>query len=186
MKESDSMRRFILLFTILATASLSVFGQTSTQFSHFKTGTPASPTTCRGEQLKVKHVTDDAAMGGVRLIDYSFTNRSSSPCTLKGYARFEALNRAGRLLKHGRAVNREELPSLEKKAPELVTLEPGGTAWFRIHFNAGGAGYEGPRCPESFKVRITAPGARRGRVLREGITMCRRIEISAVMSGVPQ
>lgn len=179
------MRRFVLLFTLIAAASLSVLGQTSTNFSHLRTGYPGSLSTCRGEQLKVKHVSDDAAMGGVRLIDYSFTNNSSSPCTLKGYARFEALNRAGRLLKRGRAVNRGEMVSLEKKAPELVTLEPGGTAWFRIHFNSGGAGYEGPPCPASRKVRITAPGARRGRVLREGITMCRRIEISPVMSGAP-
>ncbi|MDT4895062.1 MAG: hypothetical protein QOH25_139 [Acidobacteriota bacterium] len=136
---------------------------------------------CSDNQLSVRHVTEDAAMGGVRTIDYAFTNTSSSPCTLSGYPRFEVLSRSGRLARHGRASRGLNMLDEEaKKGPHPVTIEPGKTAMFQVYYNAGGAGYMGKPCPIYRKVRITAPGARRGFVLREEIQLCGRLEVSPV------
>jgi hypothetical protein len=130
-------------------------------------------------------VADDAAMGGSRLVDYAFTNTSSTPCTLFGYPRFILLDKWGRPMRGGRAVNSDQLPD-GNLSPRLVRLEPGKTAWFRIHYNSGGAGYVGKPCPISEKVRITAPGTKRAFILDEGISRCRRVEISPVQNGLPE
>jgi hypothetical protein len=136
---------------------------------------------CYDNQLSVRHVSEDAAMGGVRTIDYAFTNTSQSPCTLDGYPRFEVLDRSGRLARNGRA--RRGLTMLgddAKKGPHPVTIEPGKTAGFIVYYNAGGAGYMGKPCPVYRKVRITAPGGRRGFVLRDELQLCSRLEVSPV------
>jgi hypothetical protein len=136
---------------------------------------------CYDNQLSVRHVSEDAAMGGVRTIDYAFTNTSQSPCTLDGYPRFEVLDRSGRLARNGRA--RRGLTMMgddAKRGPRPVTIEPGKTATFIVYYNAGGAGYMGKPCPVYRKVRITAPGARRGLLLREEIQLCSSLEISPV------
>ncbi len=136
---------------------------------------------CRGEDLSVRHVTDDAAMGGHNLIDYAFRNDSSSPCTLTGYPGFELLDKAGKVRPRARAINSRRLPGDEtKEAPQLVTLEPGKEAGFRVYYNSGGAGYMGKPCPVSRKVRIVPPGSRRIFELREEIRSCRSVLISAV------
>ena len=173
----------LLLLTLIASASTLVLGQTNpAHIGYIQTDMSSA---CRGGQLSVRHVSDDAAMGGLRQIDYAFTNTSSSPCTLSGYPRFELLNRSGQPRRGGRAVNREQLPGMEEnQSPQLVTLAPGQTAWFRVHHNSGGAGYVGKPCPTSPKVRITAPGIRRGFILREEIQSCREVEISSVRSGL--
>lgn len=142
---------------------------------------------CSRENLMVKQTNTDAAMGGVRTIDYSFTNKSSSLCTLKGYPRYEFLDKLGRRLRRGRAVNSEQLPGDETKyPPQLVTLAPGKTAWFRVYYNAGGAGYTGKPCPVARRVGITAPGTTRSFVLRDEITYCANLQVSTVRSGQPQ
>lgn len=136
---------------------------------------------CRESQLEVRHVSEDAAMGGVRTIDYAFTNTSSSPCTLKGHPRFELLNRSGRIVRGGRAAYGLTMMGDEAKAPpRLVTIEPGKTAAFQVYYNAGGAGYMGKPCPSYRRVRITAPGTKRGFVLREDIQLCGSLEVSPV------
>jgi hypothetical protein len=149
----------------------------------------SASTRCREEQLSVRKIPDseDAAMGGHRSVDYSFTNISSSPCTLTGYPRVELLNKAGRRVRRGLAVNSERLPGdTEKHLPQPVTLEAGKAAWFRLYYNAGGAGRVGKPCPIYPKVRITAPGTSRGSTLREQIQSCQTVEVSAVQSGSPQ
>jgi hypothetical protein len=140
---------------------------------------PASP--CRGEDLTVRHVTDDAAMGGHNTIEYAFTNSSSSPCTLKGYPQYELLDRAGRVRAGGRAIDSQQLPGADnRQTPRLVILAPGQEASFHVYYNNGGAGYMGKPCPLSQRVRIKAPGTRRSFVLREQIRSCRSVLVSAV------
>jgi hypothetical protein len=147
---------------------------------------PIAAAQCRGVDLSVRHVTDDAAMGGERLIVYSLRNNSSIPCTLKGYPRYELLDQAGRLRLHGRAINSAKLPGDDTKVlPQLVTLESGKEAWFRVHYNSGGAGYAGKPCPVSRQVRITAPGTTRSMIVQEEITSCRTVQVSAVRGGSP-
>ena len=136
---------------------------------------------CRDQDLSVRHVTDDAAMGGQRTIEYAFKNKSSSPCTLIGYPHFELLDKSGMVRPRARAISSQQLPGDEaKQPPRLVTIPPGEDAGFRVYYNSGGAGYLGKPCPRSRKVRITAPGTTRHFVLRERLTSCREVQVSAV------
>lgn len=184
------MRRTLLLIALLIAASSLALGQTNVHtIRYVQTDNSSASTQCRGEQLSVRHLdNDDAAMGGYRSEDFAFTNTSSSPCTLRGYPRFELLNRAGRPVRGGRAVNSDKLPAQEEsQSPQLAALEPGKTAWFQIVYNSGGAGHMGKPCPTSPKVKITAPGTTRGFILRDEIQACKnRVEISPVRNGMPE
>ncbi len=137
---------------------------------------------CRFEQLSVKHVSDDAAMGGARSITYALTNKSSSPCTLDGYPRFEVLSAAGRVVRGGRAKDGLSVLGDEAKAPPSpLMIQPGKAARFLVYYNAGGAGNMRP-CPTYRRVRITAPGTARGFVLRESLQLCGDLQVSPVGS----
>ncbi|HJQ34669.1 MAG TPA: DUF4232 domain-containing protein [Pyrinomonadaceae bacterium] len=131
---------------------------------------------CSGEQLSVRNVGEDAAMGGVRIRDYAFTNTSPTTCALRGYPRFEVLSAAGRVVRLGRAATGDDAGEI----PKPVTLEPGKTATFQVNYNAGGAGRIGKPCPTYPKVRITAPGTKRGFVLRDAIQLCGAVGVSPV------
>lgn len=140
------------------------------------------PSPCRYNQLSVRHVSDDAAMGGGRSVGYAFKNTSTSPCRLEGYPRFEVLNGTGRLVRGGRAADGLKMLGDEAKAPpNPVTLVPGEEAAFLVYYNAGGAGRM-RRCPTYGKVRITAPGAGRGFILRESLRLCGDLQVSPVGS----
>lgn len=136
---------------------------------------------CLDNQLSVSHVSEEAAMGGVRTTTYAFANTSSEPCALKGYPRFEALSNSGRPVRGGRAANGLTMMGDEfQKPPQEVTIEPGKRAMFLIYYNAGGAGHLGKPCPTYRKVRITAPGSKRAFVLREDMQLCGRLQVSPV------
>jgi hypothetical protein len=94
-----------ILLTLLAVAASVAAGQANSRAS----------VPCRAEVLSVRHVSDDAAMGGHNLIDYAFKNDSTSPCTLKGYPRYELLDRSGKVRRGGRAINSQHLPGDETK-----------------------------------------------------------------------
>ena len=131
------------------------------------------PRACRDAQLSVRDIGGDAAMGGARSIAYAFRNISRTPCTMEGYPRFEVLNRSGRVVRLGRAREYE-------MRPVSVTIEPRMTAVFSVNYNAGGAGRTGKPCPTYPRVRITAPGNRRGVVLRADIQLCGEVEVLPV------
>ena len=174
------MFRALALVILTASAATVASSQPDSRTTTYK-GPVHLPSTCRGQDLSVRHVTEDRAMGGQNSIDYALKNVSSNACTLKGYPRFELLSKAGKPLPRGRAINSEQLPGDEgKMRPQLVTILPGQEAWFRVHYNSGGAGYVGKPCPVSRKVRIVAPGTTRAFVLKENITSCRTVEVSAV------
>ena len=177
----------LLLLGLIAATSTSAMGQTrSRRVSHFMNATPAT-SNCKGADLSVRHVTEDAAMGGHNTVDYAFKNESTSPCTLMGYPKFELLDKAGKVRPRGRAINSQQLPGdASKQPPQLVTIEPDKEAWFRVYYNSGGAGYVGKPCPMSRRVWISAPGTTRSFVLPEKITSCRNVKVSAVRSGAPQ
>jgi uncharacterized protein DUF4232 len=180
--------RVAILLALLVAASSVAAGQLAikrTAYAHSAKVGAFAP--CRGEHLSVRHVSEDAAMGGHNLIDYAFKNDSSSACTLMGYPRFELLDRSGKVRRHGRAVDSQRLPGDETNdAPQSVTLGPGKEAAFRVYYNNGGAGYLGRPCPLSRGVRITAPGTRRSFELREEIRSCRSLRVSAVRNSPSQ
>lgn len=131
---------------------------------------------CRADQLSVRRIGEDAAMGGARGLDYAFTNISSSPCVLKGRPVFEVLSGPGRVVRRARAAAGDDAGT----AQDSVKLGPGETATFLVSYNAGGAGRVGRPCPTYPKIRITAPGSRRGFVLREKLRLCGGLEVSPV------
>lgn len=179
------MRGLFLLFIVLA-ASGTALAQPDSRTTAYK-GPVRIPLPCRDQDLSLRHVTDDAAMGGVRMIVYAFKNRSSATCTLRGYPRFELLEKSGAARPHGRAVNSEQLPSDEEKhSPQRVTIAPGEEVGFRVHYNTGGAGYAGKPCPLFHRARITAPGTTQRFVLRERISVCGGLLVSAIRSDVSQ
>jgi hypothetical protein len=182
------MRGIVLLVTLMAGEPIAAIVQTHVRDTFYlRSAVPVTSAICRGADLAVRHVTEDAAMGGHNTIDYAFRNDSASPCTLMGYPRFELLDKSGRVRPHGRAINSQQLPGDEsKKPPQLVRIEPGKEAWFRVYYNSGGAGYVGKPCPVSHMVWISAPGSTRRFVLPEKITSCQSVKVSAVRSGLPQ
>jgi hypothetical protein len=179
------MRGTILVLVIMA-ASSTALAQPDSRTSIYK-GPVRTPLPCRDQDLSLRHVTDDAAMGGLRMIEYAFKNKSSATCTLRGYPRFELLNESGAVAPHGRAVNSQQLPSDgEKHPPQMVTIDPGKEAGFRVHYSTGGAGYLGKPCPISRRVRITAPGTTHRFRLREEISLCGGLQVSAIRSEIPE
>ena len=181
------MLRTLALVILTASAATFASSQPDSRTTTYK-GPIHLPSPCRGQDLSVRHVTEDRAMGGQNSIDYAFKNTSSNSCTLKGYPRYELLSKAGTILPRGRAINSRQLPGDDTMMPaQLVTIAPGQEAWFRVHYNSGGAGYMGKPCPMSRKVRIVAPGTTRAFVVKEDISSCRNVEVSAVRSGpVPE
>jgi hypothetical protein len=182
------MRASILLLALITILSSSGWGQAHPAITNYlalaATTTVSSP--CRRQDLSLKEGETDAAMGGVRSTNYTFTNKSQSPCTLQGYPRYELLDKAGKVRPRGRARNSSQLMGEEtKQAPQLVTIEPGKEAWFRIDYNAGGAGYLGKPCPVSRRVRILAPGITKPFLLKDNIQSCNTVQVSAVRSGQP-
>ncbi len=179
------MRGIVLLLVLIAVWATAL-GQTDQRTMLYQ-GPVQAALPCRNQDLSVRHVTEDAAMGGVNLVDYAFKNNSSAPCTLNGYPRFELLDKSGAVRPRGRAINsRKLLVDAEPHPPKLVTIEAGKEAGFRVYYNSGGAGYMGKPCPVSRKVRITAPGTTRRFVLREQIASCSTVEVSAIRSDLPQ
>lgn len=180
------MQRSFLLLVVLAAATVTATAQPDSRTTIYK-GPVRIAQPCRGADLSVRHVTDDAAMGGHNTIVYAFKNKSSSTCTLIGYPRFELLDQSGRVRPHGRATNsRQMLGEDTKYTPQLVTILTGEEAVFRVYYNSGGAGYVGKPCPVNGKVRITAPGTTRGFILREQIRSCRGVQVFALKSDVPE
>lgn len=136
---------------------------------------------CTRGQLSLKAGDEDAAMGGVRGVTYTFTNSSQSPCTLNGYPKLELLNKAGRAIPGRHTVNKAKMFSDSDPVPPTdVTLEPGKTAIFMIYYNNGGAGYTGKPCPTYPKVRVTAPGTTKGFLLKQEIQTCIKVEVSSI------
>src|ERR1700680_5071965 len=102
--------RVAILLTLLAAASSVAAGQTNRkETAYINSANVGVFPPCRGEDLSVRHVSDDAAMGGHNLIDYALKNHSSSPCTLKGYPRYEVLYGSGKVQRRGRAINSQQL-----------------------------------------------------------------------------
>ncbi len=181
------MRRVLFLVILIASAATVASGQPDSRTTVYK-GPVRIAAPCRGADLSVRYVSEDTAMGGENLILYAFKNITSNSCTLRGYPLYELLSKAGKLRPRGRAINSRQLPGDEAMMPaRVVTIAPVEEASFRVHYNSGGAGYVGKPCPVSRRVRIVAPGTTRAFILKEDISSCSNVEISAVRSGpVPE
>ena len=181
------MKHTIALVLALSFCVYAVQGATTTGSHAAKKAVDAPASApCTDGQLAVKAGDEDAAMGGVRSVQYTFTNTSTSACTLNGYPGFQLLNKAGRPIPGRHTVNKAKMfMDSEPNPPKEVTLEPGKTAIFMIYYNNGGAGYTGKPCPTYPKVRVTAPGTKKGVVLKQEIQTCIKVEVSSVRPPAP-
>jgi hypothetical protein len=176
--------RTMLLLMFMAMAAATVSAQPDSRTTTYK-GPIRIPLPCRDVDLSVRHVTEDAAMGGVNTVEYAFKNKSSSSCTLIGYPRFELLDKAGKVRPHGRAINSRQMPGEESKhTPQVVLILPGSEAGFAVYYNSGGAGYMGKPCPVTRRVGITAPGTTRRFILRDQINSCSDLQVFAIRAEV--
>ena len=175
----------IMKMTSLALAFL-IAGQLFIWFDSARASQPrnhklaATTPACRREILSLTEGETDAAMGGVRVTPYIFTNISSSTCALGGYPKLELLNRKGLIVRRAR-----KQPS--DTPAETVMIESGKTAWFDLYYNSGGAGHVGRPCPTYPRLRILAPGTTRPFAVRSEITSCARsdFEVSSIHAGMP-
>src|ERR1700730_16930971 len=98
------MRGIVLLLTLMGGEPIAAIVQTHVRgTNYFRSAVPVTSPICRGTDLSIRHVTEDAAMGGHNTIDYAFKNDSASPCTLLGYPRFELLDKSGKVRPRGSA-----------------------------------------------------------------------------------
>jgi hypothetical protein len=156
--------------------------QTSVQTTSYSPKNPSAQ--CRGENLSVSRLSDDAGAGN-RGVYFAFTNNSVSPCTLKGYPRITLLDRRGRPLRGVRVILSEGTYFQSAESAQAVTLEPGKTAWFNIAYNV--VQNTARKCPVSARIRIIAPGTRRVFTLPEEINPCqRRVTVTPVRNGLPE
>lgn len=168
------MRRTILSLALVIALPSLARSQTNSGFNH---GGSRATHRCMGWQLSAKHETDDAG-AGQRDVTYSFKNHSYSPCTLKGYPKFALLNRYGHLMQ-SQSVTHNSDPVT------VVTLAPGGKAFFNIHYSACST-VGTPPCRFSSKVRIKAPGTRRAFILRERLDPFQlSVDLSPVKASAP-
>ncbi|MEO6393215.1 MAG: DUF4232 domain-containing protein [Pyrinomonadaceae bacterium] len=128
---------------------------------------------CQGANLSLRYIDTDAAMGGVRGASYAFKNNGSAACTLSGFPHLQLLNRYGHPIWVNHIIHSEEPPG-------IVTLAPGGEAFFSIQYNEGGAGHVGPPCPSVRRIKVRAPGTKRWFSRRDQISLCSDVTISPV------
>ena len=184
MKE-DVDRRHTRMRMVLAFLALSMvfvdnaYAQRAQDLTHSRSLVSSR---CRDNDLSLRHDPEDAAMGGLRSMQFFFTNTSSAPCTLEGYPSFQLVGKSGKPARGGRAARGltrmgEDL----QKPPQVVTIEPGKTETFYIDYLARGAGAMGKPCPTYRKFRITAPGTKRVFVQSEVIELCSGLEVSPIL-----
>jgi hypothetical protein len=104
---------------------------------------------CRSTNLTVSLVQQQAAAGSA-IRTYAFTNTAATACTLYGYPGFQLMGSNGQLL----PTSVQWVPATKS----VVTLSPGGHAWFTMEFPAQ-TGYGNLTCPTSSALRVTPPNA---------------------------
>jgi hypothetical protein len=145
----------------------------------------SAPARCGDNQLSLQNLGEVISMGAMRYSEFIFTNTSSVPCTLKGYPRFEFVNKYGRPVRGGMAANGDGFAGLYSVPPQLVTLEPGKKAKFVVHYNAR---YDEDRekpCAAYRRAKINVPGMKRvfvQRFQRYGIEVCSGLEVSPLFA----
>lgn len=172
-----SPTRASAICALLAITALVTGGATTAQPSpRSRTSIVSNPKHCQINQLSLRRVNEDAAMGHIGVI-YAFTNISSLPCTLYGYPGFVPLDAKGHPL-HGIKITWSESNYLHRAKRHLLTLAPGAQASFEVVYNHIGS--DGQSCSESAKVEITPPNTYHHFSLAEHLSPCREISVTPV------
>ena len=158
-------------------AAGSIAGGTPAHHSAAKAiaGTTASPAflTCTRQNLRLRLMSSDAAMGGVRGNTYRIKNVGWLPCTLNGFPQL-------RLFGSGWIPAFNSHVHENGDTPAAVTLVHNGYAYFDVVYNAGGAGHEGPPCPFVTRESFRMPGTRGAIRRRDHIDLCGDVTVSPV------
>ena len=174
----DGPRMLFALFALSMLFAHDAHAQSGRAFTQDDASAPAQ---CGDGQLSLSEWWEFVSMGSMRYIEVIFTNTSASPCTLNGYPSFEFLNKAGRPV---RAANRVTSPGGFSLSPRSVTIEPGKTARFFVHYLGRYDETRGKPCPTYRRFRVTAPGTKRVFVQRlrwHAVEVCSGLEVSPVL-----
>jgi hypothetical protein len=127
-------------------------------------GAPAAtPGSCSGAGLSVTSGPVEPA-NTLRHVVVTFTNTSSTQCTLVGYPDANLVTAAGGVLVH---VDRE--PAL---ASHLLHLNPGDTATAAVQSSALDVNGSGNPCPREGTLVVTAPGDSVAHTLPVALPIC--------------
>lgn len=127
-------------------------------------GAPAAaPGSCSGPGLSVTSGPVEPA-NTLRHVVVTFTNTSSTQCTLVGYPDANLVTAAGGVLVH---VDRE--PAL---ASHLLHLNPGDTATAAVQSSALDVNGSGNPCPREGTLVVTAPGDSVAHTLPVALPIC--------------
>ena len=170
-----------MLLALFALSVLFAHGARAQSGRDFTQDDASAPARCGDGQLSLSDWWVFVSMGPMRYIEVILTNTSASPCTLNGYPSFEFLNKARRPV---RASDRVTAPGGFRLSPRSVTVEPGQTARFFVHYLGRYDETRGKPCPTYRRFRVTPPGAKRVFVqgLRgHAVEVCSSLEVSPVL-----
>lgn len=140
---------------------------------------------CTGRQLRLIEGAGDADMGGKRYGSFIFENVSKRPCSLRGFPRFAALDRRGRLMTNVKIAYSNDYPGGQDANTKTVTLAPGEKGWFQIFYNDGMALDHKSPFPKVSKVRVLLAGDTKTFVLASEFIACCGIQVGSFRSGAP-
>ena len=110
---------------------------------------PSNLPSCTPSSLTLRLAGSVPALGSVIRV-YAFTNHGSNACSLFGYPSLQMYNAQGQTI--------QTLITHVTMAENVVPIEPGGEAWFVIHY-PDATGFAHDRCPASSEIAVTPPGA---------------------------
>lgn len=142
---------------------------------------PVAGERCHTGMLSLRQGDVDAAAGN-RVGSFIFTNESNVACTFNGFPGVQMLDS-----------NNNPLPTnavwggglmANEPGPSLVTVAPGGTAVFKMHWGVVEVGDE-PECPTATRLAVIPPDERSPLVADVNITACDMgtLNVSAVQPG---
>ncbi len=138
---------------VAAATATTTTGATAAPAPH-ATNTPSGPATCQPNQLTLSMQTSQGAMGHVAQQD-EFTNKSTTTCTLYGYPGAVMLDSQQKTI--ATKTNWQTTGfSYSNQQKQLVTLHPGGVAYFIVEWSDVPVGAE-TSCPTSTYLSVTPP-----------------------------
>jgi Protein of unknown function (DUF4232) len=204
MKKSNRINRFLCAYIVIAFSSSSMLVASIAKANVLivatkpiiiekslipEQNTPDSParqtriesksSPCQTKQLSLRRVNVEGGMGHSGAI-YTFTNTSSSACTLSGYPGFKLLDINGRFLT-GVKIKFSQNNYFHHTQQQPVSLIPKDRASFMVAVTR--INRSGQNCPSSAKVEITPPNANQHFTITEKLRSCAVISITPIELG---